>query len=130
MPARTQSCLSVVIPCFNEEATLHETVERVLASPYTEEVLIVDDGSTDGSLKEADAIATYDTRVRVLRQPINMGKGAALRRGFRAATSDYVIVQDADLEYDPSDWNALLEPLISGRADVVYGSRFGNGGGP
>jgi SAM-dependent methyltransferase len=130
MAARKQPCLSVVVPCFNEEATLGVTVDRVLASPYTAEVLIVDDGSTDRSLEEAAALAARDARVRVLRQPHNLGKGAALRRGFRAATADYVIVQDADLEYDPADWSALLEPLIDGRADVVYGSRFGNGGGP
>jgi SAM-dependent methyltransferase len=124
MPHTPTRCLSVVVPCFNEEATLAASVNRVLASPYTAEVIVVDDGSTDSSPEIASDAARADGRVRLLRQPRNLGKGAALRRGFRAATSDYVVVQDADLEYDPQDWQHLLEPLIDGRADVVYGSRF------
>jgi SAM-dependent methyltransferase len=117
-------CLSVVMPCFNERETICEVVERVLASPYTAEVVIVDDGSTDGT---RDLLATLDDpRVRVLLQARNQGKGAALRRGFREATAEFVIVQDADLEYDPAEYGVVLEPLLDGRADVCYGSRFHN----
>lgn len=115
-------CLSVVVPCFNEEATVAAVISSVLASPFTSEVIIVDDGSTDGTLKIAQSID--DQRVQVLSQGTNRGKGAALRRGFAAATAPYVVVQDADLEYDPSEYGDLLEPLLDGRADVVYGSRF------
>jgi glycosyltransferase involved in cell wall biosynthesis len=118
--------LSVVMPCFNEEATLDEIVERVLDSPWTGELIIVDDGSTDGT---REILAGFDDRrVRVLLQPFNQGKGAALRRGFSEATMPYTIVQDADLEYDPAEYGVLLEPLVDGRADVVYGSRFQGAG--
>jgi glycosyltransferase involved in cell wall biosynthesis len=118
-------CLSVVMPCFNEQATIDEIVKRVLASPFTGELLIVDDGSTDGT---RERLASFDDpRIRVLLQPQNLGKGAALRRGFREATMPYTIVQDADLEYDPIDYPRLLAPLLDGRADVVYGSRFQGG---
>ena len=120
-PAR---CLSVVMPCFNEAATIKEVVDRVLDSPYTAELVIVDDGSTDGTLDLARSFA--DERVRVLAQPHNMGKGAALRRGLAEARSDFVIIQDADLEYDPEEYAVILSPLLQGKADVVYGSRFHN----
>ena len=117
-----EPCLSVVMPCYNERATIESVVDAVLQSPYTAEVLIVDDGSTDGT---REILAKLDDpRIRVLLQPENQGKGAALRRGFQEATAEYVIVQDADLEYDPADYPFLLEPLLSGRADVCYGSRF------
>jgi len=115
-------CLTVVMPCYNEAATVSEVVKQVLESPYTQELLIVDDGSTDGT---RELLAAFDdVRVRVLLQPTNQGKGAALRRGFSEAVAPYVIVQDADLEYDPQDYAEVLEPLLDGRADVVYGSRF------
>jgi glycosyltransferase involved in cell wall biosynthesis len=117
-------CLSVVMPCYNEERTLAEMIDRVLRSPYTRELLVVDDGSTDATFEIAGAVD--DPRVRVLRQQRNMGKGAALRRGFAEATSDFVIVQDADLEYDPTDYGLVLAPLLDGSADVVFGSRFHN----
>jgi glycosyltransferase involved in cell wall biosynthesis/protein-L-isoaspartate O-methyltransferase len=118
--------LSVVMPCYNELATIATVTERVLAQPYTGELIIVDDGSTDGT---RDILASFtDPRVRVCLQPFNMGKGAALRRGFQEATLDYVIVQDADLEYDPREYGRLLEPLVDDRADVVYGSRFASAG--
>lgn len=119
-------CLSVVMPCYNESATVKAVVDRVLEEPLVAEIVIVDDGSTDDTLAIVSGVD--DPRVRVFAQPINMGKGAALRRGFREATADYVIVQDADLEYDPGEFGALLQPLIDGQADVVYGSRFAGGG--
>jgi len=117
-------CLSVVMPCFNERATIEAIVDRVLASPYTEELVIVDDGSTDGTREVLQKLVKEHDRVRLFEQNPNQGKGAALRRGFAAATAQFVIVQDADLEYDPGEYGLLLEPLIDGRADVVYGSRF------
>ena len=116
--------LSVVIPVYNERNTVREVVERVLAVPLDLELICVDDGSSDGSPKIlADLQAQYG-KVRVFVQPRNMGKGAALRRGIQEATGDFVLIQDADLEYDPGDYPALLEPLQQGKADVVYGSRF------
>ncbi len=123
----SQRCLTVVIPCFNEVATIDEVLAQVLASPYTEEVVVVDDGSTDGTRDRLAAVD--DPRVRVHLQSHNQGKGAALRTGFALASSELVVVQDADLEYDPADWTVLLGPLLDGKADVVYGSRF-QGGGP
>jgi glycosyltransferase involved in cell wall biosynthesis len=115
-------CLSVVIPCYNEAATVEAVIGQVVASPYTAEVLVVDDGSTDGT---RDILARVDhPAVRVLLQPHNQGKGAALRRGFADATADFVVVQDADLEYDPAEYGALVQPLLDDLADVVYGSRF------
>lgn len=116
------SCLSVVMPCYNEAGTIAEILKSVLESPYVAEVIVVDDASTDGSPDVARA--NGDSRVRVLVQPRNTGKGAALRRGFGEATADYVVVQDADVEYDPDDYGKLLRPLLEGKADVVFGSRF------
>jgi glycosyltransferase involved in cell wall biosynthesis len=120
--APTTPCLSVVIPCYNEERTVRDVVKEVLGSPYTREVVIVDDGSTDGTRELLAGID--DTRVRVLLQPHNQGKGAALRRGFAEAAGPFVIVQDADLEYDPTEFGTLVAPLLADKADVVYGSRF------
>ena len=122
-PARP--CLSVVVPCYNEEATVLDLLSSVLASPWVAEVVVVDDGSTDRS-RELLASVT-DPRVRIHLQPHNMGKGAALRTGFSLVTGEFAVVQDADLEYDPTEYALLLEPLLDGRADVVYGSRFQSG---
>ena len=121
--------LSVVMPVYNERATLHEVVGRVLAVPVDLELICVDDGSKDGSREILDELQKQYPQIRVFLQPQNMGKGAALRRGIQEAKGDYVIVQDADLEYDPAEYPVLLGPLDQGKADVVFGSRF-LGGGP
>jgi glycosyltransferase involved in cell wall biosynthesis len=114
--------LTAVVPCFNESATIVELLGRVLASPYVGQVIVIDDASTDTTLELARSVD--DDRITILTTPVNQGKGAALRRGFTEATCDFVIVQDADLEYDPNDYSRLIGPLASGEADVVYGSRF------
>jgi len=116
--------VSVVIPAYNERATIREIIERVLAQPFDLEVIVVDDGSKDGTREIVSELSERERRVRAIFQPNNMGKGAALRTGFRAATGDVVIVQDADLEYNPAEYVHLIEPIADGRADVVYGSRF------
>jgi glycosyltransferase involved in cell wall biosynthesis len=121
--------VSVVIPIFNERPTLRLAIERILTVPLEMELLCVDDGSTDGSREILAELAKEHPQVQVFLQPKNMGKGAALRRGIKEATGDFVLIQDADLEYDPSEYPKLLGPLIDGKADVVYGSRF-MGGGP
>ena len=134
--------LSVVIPVYNEKATIEEIIRRVTDAEIRKEIIVVDDCSTDGtrqileqlaarraegesaapSTDGGDAVELRD--LQVLFQTVNQGKGAALRRGFAEATGDIVLVQDADLEYDPRDYPRLLEPIVDGRADVVYGSRF------
>jgi glycosyltransferase involved in cell wall biosynthesis len=121
----TRPCLSVVVPCYNEEATIRTLVGQVLESPWVAQVIVVDDGSKDRS---REILATLDdARVTVVLHEVNKGKGAALRTGFAHATADFVVVQDADLEYDPGEYGVLLEPLLDDRADVVFGSRFLSG---
>jgi glycosyltransferase involved in cell wall biosynthesis len=121
--------LSVVMPVYNERATLREVVEKVLAVPLEIELICVDDGSRDGSREILGELQSSHPQIRVVLQPYNMGKGAALRRGIQEATGDFVIIQDADLEYDPSEYPLMIEPLVQNKADVVFGSRF-LGGAP
>ena len=116
--------LSIVMPVYNEERTLEEIVGRVLATPYEKEVLLIDDGSRDRSREIMQTLAEQHPEVRCFYHERNSGKGAALSTGFREVQGDVVIIQDADLEYDPSDYGALLRPIEEGMADVVYGSRF------
>lgn len=117
-------CLGVVMPCYNEEKTIHLIVEKVLERPEVGELVMVDDCSRDGTWQRIQEIAKTDDRIRVFHHEVNQGKGAALRTGFEKVESEYVIIQDADLEYDPDEYPQLLTPILAGRADVVFGSRF------
>ncbi|RIK07960.1 MAG: glycosyl transferase [Acidobacteria bacterium] len=116
--------ISIIIPVFNERNTLQEVVRRCRAAdlPCPREILIVDDGSTDGSDQIARGLE--DSTVRAVIQGRNQGKGAAVRKGIEVASGDYILIQDADLEYDPDDWQKLVAPVLAGKATVVYGSRF------
>ena len=134
MSAEDRALLSVVVPVYNEAGTIEAILSRVAGTPHDKEIIVVDDASTDGSREYLESVdrgeavvkdaAGEPARVRVLFQPQNRGKGAALRRGFEAARGRILLVQDADLEYDPRDYDVLLRPILEGQADVVYGSRF------
>ncbi|NBR48618.1 glycosyltransferase family 2 protein [bacterium] len=117
------SC-SIVVPLFNEQGTIEKLLQLVLQQNCATEVIVVDDFSSDGSADVVAKMAASDPRIHLHRHSKNMGKGAALRTGINLATSEIVLVQDADLEYDPEDYAALLKPLLSGKADAVFGSRF------
>ena len=121
-------CLSVVIPCYNEVATIGAVVQLVLAQKEVQEVIVVDDGSKDGSWAVIEQTCAQHPRVQGIRHPQNRGKGAALRTGFARASGPVVVVQDADLEYDPADYSVLVKPILEHRADVVFGSRFSGAG--
>jgi len=116
--------LSVVIPVYNEEKTLAEIVRRVQATPFEKEIVLVNDGSRDRSREIMEQLAREHPNVRCFHHEVNSGKGAALSTGFTKVTGDIVLIQDADLEYDPNDYAALLVPILEGKADVVFGSRF------
>ncbi len=117
-------CLSAVVPVYNEEATLAEVVRKLLSVPCLLEIIIVDDGSTDGTEQQARELAAKHSQVRFVRHERNSGKTAALRTGFAMTTGAIVIVQDADLEYDPAEIYGVIRPILEGHADVVFGSRF------
>jgi len=120
-------CLTVVVPAFNEAPSIGAVLERVLAQRPVQEVVVVDDASRDDTWKVLQSFAS-NPRVKLFRHESNQGKGAALRTGFQQAGGDFVIVQDADLEYDPEEYHTLLTPVMAGRADVVFGSRFNSSG--
>ncbi|MGN6184939.1 MAG: glycosyltransferase [Thermoanaerobaculia bacterium] len=116
--------LSVIVPCYNERATVAELLRRVREVPVEKEIIVIDDQSKDGSRDVVAKLATEWPEIRHLIQPVNQGKGAAIRRGIEEARGDIVLIQDADLEYDPSDYPRLLQPILDGHADVVFGARF------
>ncbi|MBW6474830.1 MAG: glycosyltransferase family 2 protein [Anaerolineaceae bacterium] len=119
--------LSVVIPVYNEEKYISTTIQRVLdvkMEGISIEIVVVDDGSKDRTVEILQGLAAEHPEIKVYQQPVNMGKGAALRRGFQEASGDIILIQDADLEYDPGDYPTLLKPILDDKADVVYGSRF------
>jgi len=120
--------LTVIIPVYNEESTIGQVLESVLSidiSPLTKEVIVVDDGSTDATPEIVrEQAASYDEITKVYVSPVNFGKGAAIREGLKYATGDIILIQDANLELDPNEYKHLIEPIITGTAKVVYGSRF------
>jgi glycosyltransferase involved in cell wall biosynthesis len=122
--ADVEPCLSAVMPVYNEAATVAEVIAVVLAQRPIQQLIIVDDASQDGTWDKLHAATQGDPRVKLVRHEVNQGKGAALRTGIAHATAPIVIIQDADLEYDPTEYYRVLAPLLSGKADVVFGSRF------
>lgn len=117
------------MPVFNERQTVAEVVHRVSHNPQVKEIIVVDDASSDGTWEVLGGLAESDGRIKLFRHELNQGKGAALRTGFNAVSADIAIIQDADLEYDPAEYPLLIKPIVDGKADVVYGSRF-LGSGP
>ncbi|MFZ1013626.1 MAG: glycosyltransferase family 2 protein, partial [Terracidiphilus sp.] len=124
-----EPCLTAVMPVYNEAATVAKVIGVVLAQRPVRELVVVDDCSQDGTWENLERLAAGDPRIKLYRHAVNQGKGAALRTGIAQATSPIVIVQDADLEYDPAEYYLLLAPILRGKADVVYGSRFLGGSG-
>ena len=118
--------LSVVIPVYNEQETIEKVINRVIYAPYRKEIIVVDDGSTDGTGNILNGL--NNSALKICYHDKNYGKGRALQTGFSAATGDVVIVQDADMEYDPNEYTTLLNPILNGKADVVYGSRLAGHG--
>jgi len=127
-PGEKTACLGVIIPAYNEAGTIAKVLETVLAQPLVREVVVVDDASRDGTWEALQPPARADARIRLLQHPVNRGKGAALRTGFATATAPIIVVQDADLEYDPADYATLAGPILAGKADAVFGSRFAGSG--
>jgi len=127
-PVQKSACLAVIIPAYNEAGTIVAVLHTVLAQPLVQEVIVVDDASQDGTWEKLQPLAQSEARLRVFRHGINRGKGAAMRTGFAKVTAPVVVVQDADLEYDPAEYETLVRPIRSGKADVVFGSRFAGSG--
>lgn len=126
--AMKHPCLTVVIPVYNEAATITNVIHTVLQQPMVMEVVIVDDASKDDTWKVLQPLAAQEPRIKLFQHAVNQGKGAALRTGFAKVSGPLVIVQDADLEYDPSEYSILCKPILTGKADVVFGSRFAGSG--
>jgi len=124
VPGTPSPCVSVIMPVFNEAPTVEQVVRKVLAQPSVAQLVVVDDASTDGSEEILERLATEFPRLLLVRQAVNAGKGAAVRKGFTEANQDILLIQDADLEYDPEEYPRILQPLLAGRADAVFGSRF------
>lgn len=126
-PITDTNCISVVMPVYNEAATVAQVIHTVLQQPSVRELVVVDDCSRDGSWKVLQDLAHQDSRIQAFHHEYNQGKGAALRTGISKATSPIVLIQDADLEYDPAEYPILIQPILAGKADVVFGSRFAGG---
>jgi glycosyltransferase involved in cell wall biosynthesis len=122
-----EPCLTAVMPVYNECATVARIINAVLAQRPVQQLVIVDDGSQDGTWERVQQLASVEPRIKLVRHELNQGKGAALRTGIAHATSDIVIIQDADVEYDPNQYHRLIAPILLGKADVVFGSRFQGG---